>query len=456
MKHTEDFDLPSIGWPSQNHRRHLFGESEGGKGFAMLIDRTSALTLTAGPATSVMLSNDLLQAIHQFIGLEDEVLVGGELDGSKLRAKTVVSVDPSRRIARRLASLGYTWQRSYFVIRREEGRYIFLPSEDSKLFSAGLRFYVPFRTRGRILKGLVAGMSWVKAERWLPLRLLVASKGALPLAVLSAGLTGENRPFFAWHLNGRGHSRKINLQVMRPNGEILGYIKLSLNEEASRYIQHEASVLTQLWTCPQMRPYIPKTLIYGHWTGSYLLFVSALEGKAAPVAFTRTHSGFLQELSAICPVERPGNVLVNETAKRCEQASLFLQPGWKEIKEEALDKARRLLEGQSVPCGIIHGDFVPENTLTRNGRLLVFDWECSAVDAPIAWDVFHFNLEVAYLLKKKVEKVFSIPQSRASRGSWLLYLLDSARHLSESEMTRNRAIRLQCRRELLCRETARP
>jgi hypothetical protein len=403
-----------------------------------------------------MLSAGLQRSIHKLIGLGDEVQVVTKLDSDRLTAQAVVSFTPSRRITRQLAQLGYTRQHSYFVIRRQDGRYMFLPPETPKLFSAALQIYVPFRMRGRILKGLVAAVPYVKAEKWLPMRLVIASKSELPLEALVTELTGEKRPFFSCLLNGQAHSSKINLQVMRANGEILGYIKLSLNGTASRYIRHEALVLTGLWAYPQMRPHIPRVLYHGNWEDGYLLFVSALGGKAGPVAFTSPHSEFLQALSTVCPVERAGNALVNETANRCEQSSFFMVSDWKEIKEKVLDEARRLLEGQSVACGTVHGDFVPENTLTMNGRLLAFDWEASATDAPIAWDIFHFNLEVAFLLKRKVDDVFAIPRSGASRGCWLLYLLDSARHLFGLNMTRNRSIRIQYRRQLLCRETARP
>jgi len=396
----------------------------------------------------------LLQTIQQFLGLEDKALLVNELEGGSLSAKAVVSVAPSNRAKRRLTHLGYTRQHSFVFFNQERRPFLLLPADSPELFLAGLRIYVPHKARGKVLKALASMLPWVGGPRWLPIRLTIASREALPLEALVTELTGERLPIFAWLINSRGHSSKINLQVMRPDGGILGYIKLSLNKTASQCVRHEASVLSQLWNYLELRPCIPRVLYQGCWLDGYLLFVSALSGKPGPLAYTSSHASFLRTLSAIRPVERPGGLLVKETRERWEQSPLFLGPDRMEIGQRVLEKANQLLEGQSVPCGVIHGDFVPENTKMMNDRLLVFDWERSAADGPIGWDIFHFQLEVAYLLGKKVDDVFSIPKSPIDHACRLLYLLDSVCRLSEVELTRSRAIRIRYRHQLLSQEAS--
>ncbi|HUZ48083.1 MAG TPA: phosphotransferase [Terriglobia bacterium] len=314
---------------------------------------------------------------------------------------------------------------------------------------------MPQKSRGKVLKAFASKLPWIGAPKWLPQRLTIASKGALPLEALITKLTGEKSPVFAWFMNLCAYSSKINMQVMRPDGEILGYIKLSLSKVASHSLRHEASVLSQLQTYPELRSSVPRVFYHGEWSDGYLIFVSRLAGKSDPLAFTSSHARFLQTLAAIRPVKRDGELLVKEIRRQWEQSLPRLGSEWVEIGQSALEKANRLLAGQSVPCGVIHGDFVPENTMMSNDRLLVFDWERSAAGMPKVWDIFHFHLELAYLLGKKVEDVFAIPESPVNHACWLLYLLGSACRLSEAAQTRARTIRIRYRRQLLSQEVSR-
>lgn len=417
----------------------------------------------------------LQHAIYRFLGLEGKTLLlnRGEPNGNCLSAKAVISVAAPKQVKRRLTQMGYTRQHSFVFFCREGRPYLLLPVDRPESFLAGLRIYAPYRirgkvlkafisvlpritgttrTRGKALKALVSTLPWTAGTRCLPMRLMIASREALPLETLVTKLTGEKFPVFAWLINSRAQSSKINLQVMRSDGGILGYVKLSLNETASRCVRHEASVLSQLWGSPELRPSIPQVLYQGCWLDGYALFASALPGKSGPLVYTSSHASFLRTLSSIAPVQRPGELLVKETRARWEQSLPSLGSDWTAIGQGTVEKARRLLEGQSVPCGIIHGDFVPENTRIMNDRLFVFDWERSTADVPIVWDIFHFHLEVAYLLRKRVEDIFSIPKSPIGHACWLLYLLDSTRRLCEAEPTRASATRIRYRRRLLAQD----
>ena len=407
------------------------------------------------PAEVRFAHDNLHQAIQQFLGLQDKSPLVKKLDGQSLNGKVVVSVAPSRRTRQRLAQQGYARQRSFISINRAGRPFLLIPSDSPELFSAGLQIYVPQKSRGKVLKAFASKLPWIGAPKWLPQRLTIASKGALPLEALITKLTGEKSPVFAWLLNLYAHSSKINMQVMRPDGEILGYIKLSLSKVASHSLRHEASVLSQLRTYPELRASIPQVLYGGDWSDSYLIFVSRLAGKSGPLAFTSSHARFLQTLAAIRPVKRGGELLMKETRGRWEQSLPRLGSEWVKIGQSALEKANRLLAGQSVPCGVIHGDFVPENTMMSNDRLLVFDWERSVAGRPSVWDLFHFHLELAYLLEKRVEDVFSVPESPVDHACWLLYLLGSTCRLSEAEQTRASAIRIRYRRQLLSQDASR-
>jgi hypothetical protein len=48
---------------------------------------------------------------------------------------------------------------------------------------------------------------------------------------------------------------------------------------------------------------------------------------------------------------------------------------------------------------LCHGDFAPWNAQLVDGRLVLFDWEYADLEAPAAWDLFHFNVQKMRLLE---------------------------------------------------------
>jgi hypothetical protein len=245
--------------------------------------------------------------------------------------------------------------------------------------------------------------------------------------------------------------RKLTIQVMRPNGEILGYIKLPLTEEATERVRHEAEVLERLWSFAALRGHIPKVLHAGDWGYGYILFQSRGPSCPGPIQFNHLHEDFLQKLRDLHQVRKPGGALVKEIAARWQKAEPSLDSAWRALGQAALMKAEHELDGVLVPCGFAHGDFAPWNTRVGDGQLWVFDWESASLEAPTSWDTFHFNTQVAALLDKKDN--LPAPQDRRSgvRASFLLYLLDSASQLlGEENLTLDTG--LESRRQLLARQ----
>jgi hypothetical protein len=268
-------------------------------------------------------------------------------------------------------------------------------------------------------------MVGARCQGFVPHKLLVASRGALPLEALVQEVTGEGETVFALSLGTPNRFRKLTIQVMRPDGEILGYIKLPLTEAATERVRHEAEVLRRLWDVTALRGHIPKVLHAGNWENGYILFQSRGPSYPGPIQFNNLHEDFLQKLRGLPQVQKPGEALVKEVAARWQRAEPSLDSAWRALGRAALMKAEQELGGATIPCGIMHGDFAPWNTRVENGRLYAFDWESAAWDAPILWDLFHFHVQVASLLNKNSKRVLALSRSSGERASFLLYLLAS-------------------------------
>ena len=368
-----------------------------------------------------------------------------------LPASVVVSLNPSRSLKADLTRQGYATTRWFFVLPSLTSPRWLFPLGNGRCSLAGLEIYKPYARTARILKGLLTTMVAAHYPGFATHRVLVASRGPLPLEALVREVTGESQAVFALSLGTEMRFRKITVQVMRPDGEILGYVKLPLTDAAVERVRHEAETLNHLWSFPALRAHIPRVLYSGEWRNGYILFQSGGPTRPGPVQFNRQCEEFLQLLWGIQTTEKPGHVLWEEVAARWRKAEPGLSSGWRALGEAALAKAKRELDGVMVPYGVAHGDFAPWNTRVGEGRLYVFDWEFASWEAPTLWDIFHFKTQVGALLKKKNDMHISRDRRSGERASFLLYLLNSACQLFGEESP-SLGVELEFRRQLLAKQ----
>jgi hypothetical protein len=397
---------------------------------------------------------DLLQtAIDQLVGTGNQGAApsGNEVQPGDLPATVMVSLNPSRSVKADLTRQGYATTRGFFVLPSLTSPRWLFPLGNGRCARAGLQIYEPYTKAARILKGLLTTMVAARFLRFAAHRVLVASRGALPLETLVREITGECQPVFALSLGTEMRFRKLTVQVMRPDGEILGYIKLPLTDAAAERVRHEAETLNHLWSFAALRLHIPRVLYSGEWGDGSILFQSGGPSRPGAVLFNRQCEEFLQLLWGIRTIEKPGHVLWEEVAARWRKAEPSLASGWQALGQAALAKAKRELDGVMIPCSVEHGDFAPWNTRMGGGRLYVFDWESASWEAPILWDIFNFKTQVAALLNKKNDMHISGDRRSGERASFLLYLLNSACQLFGEESPAH-GIGLEYRRQLLAKQ----
>jgi hypothetical protein len=314
----------------------------------------------------------------------------------------------------------------------------------------GFHIYTPYAQAAQTVKATAVRFIQAGWNGWGCSRVLIASRERLPLEKLVAEVTGELEPSFAMSLGVGGNVRKLTVQVMRANGEILGYVKLPLTEAAAERVRHEAATLERLRHFAPLRPYIPKVLYASEWVDGHILFQSAGPSCPGPVEFGALHESFLRTLWSAYQVQKPGRELVEEVAARWRKGDPLLNADLRELGKSALERAHRELDVVTIPCGIMHGDFVPWNTRLDNGRLFAFDWESAAWDVPLVWDAFHFHVQLANLLKRKTGKRFLLDRSRNNKGCCMLYLLNSiSGYLEEAGIDHPGIV---CRKRILLRE----
>lgn len=395
--------------------------------------------------------NDILhQAIYRFASLGDYGTAPPAYErvyGSP-SAPVLVSLNPSNSVKRDFARQGYAKARVFFALPSLNAPRWLFPLGRCRCTLEGLQIYKPYKRRARILKALLTTMVTAHCQGFAPNQVLVASREILPLETLVREVTREYQPVFSLLVGTEAHFRKLTVQVMRPDGDILGYIKLPLTDAAVERVRHEAETLNHLWRFPALRPYIPQVLYSGEWGNGPILFQSGGPSRPGPQQFNSQCEEFLRLLLAIHSIEKPGHFLWEEVAARWCRTELNLASGWRDLGWAVIKKAKQELDGVLVRYGTTHGDFAPWNTRVADGRLYVFDWEYASWEAPTSWDIFHFKTQAAALLNKKDNRQIFPDRGPSERASYLLYLLNSACKLFGEESPA-RAIGLEYRRQLL-------
>jgi thymidylate kinase len=367
---------------------------------------------------------DLESALRQLIApasVQAEAVNQHSLESERSHA---IVLSPTNCIRQELRQNGFGKHQDFLAVPSARAPKWALPLGDPNLTTAVLQMYVPFASSAILKKKLLAVLLKAGWQGWSSSHVLLATKSELPLGAFVRDVTGENSPRFSLWIGTPERFRAVTIQVMRPGGEILGYIKVSLTYSAIERIQHEAQLLNWLWGFPQLRSHIPKVLHAGKWGEGYLLFQSPGPSRAGSVVFGEVQTAFLQKLWSVQPVKVPGHLLVERIGTGWRTAQPLLHTTWRELGQDALRRAYQGLDGASIPCGVMHGDFAPWNTREQNRQLFVFDWQSAALEMPTSWDIFHFCEQVTSLLHTKQNSELS-KVNRNQKALFFLYALHS-------------------------------
>ena len=374
----------------------------------------------------------LLQALQLLVGSDVNLVDPNDPFPDQARPDcSVLSLHSSRRFRKTLMNRGYTYLHSFLTIPSSTTPRWLLPVGDRRKMIAGTAMYEPNKRISLLAKKtLIALIRLGWGGECCP-RVLLASKTRLELEELVRSVTGEARPVFALSFGRQAAVRKLTVQVMRPSGEVLGYIKLPLTKAAVERVRNEASTVDRLWNCQALRPHIPRLLYDGPWNNTHIVFQSPLEGERGPLVFGSTHEGFLRTLWDAHYLDLPGEKVVGSVAAKWEKISRILGNNWEEIGEEALRRCASDLRNKTIRCGVTHGDLAPWNTRLKHDQLLLFDWESADWQTPNTWDIFHFHVRTYFLNSKKGLHI--IKRDASDESSFMLYCLSSACQLREED-----------------------
>jgi hypothetical protein len=287
-----------------------------------------------------------------------------------------------------------------------------IPLSSRRVASASLRAYSrlrPLRTRG-VRVALGVGMQVGLAQRLLHdhLTVSVAEDVAvrdLPSILLTEHLRrllGGQELAPAIGIGRPGPNRKPTLQLFALDGRPLGFAKVGWNEVTRRLVANEARALAACGDRSFRLVAVPRLLFSGGWNGLQLSVVAPLPAEV------RRH----RRRAAMPPLAATQEI-ADVSGRRW--TTLGSSRYWRRLSgrlEDArahdlaplLERCRLALElqaGTVLPFGGWHGDWVPWNLAWRGRRLHVWDWEHSAEEAPVGFDVLHYHFHVPFTAERR-------------------------------------------------------
>lgn len=198
------------------------------------------------------------------------------------------------------------------------------------------------------------------------------------------------------HIGPARANRKPVLQLLSPDGELLGFVKVGVNGLTRRLVAAEGRSLEHLAGAGLTRVETPGVLHSGTWRDLEILVQEPLPiwQRRSPLAPARLAEGML-EVASVGGVRR--EVLAASgfwTGLADGLAALSPTPTVLALRG-AFDVLTRRAADVEVPVGSWHGDWTPWNMASVPGRLLVWDWERFEQGVPLGFDALHFELQSA-------------------------------------------------------------
>ncbi len=204
------------------------------------------------------------------------------------------------------------------------------------------------------------------------------------------------------HIGPPRANRKPVLTVVSPEGAVLGFAKVGVNDLTNALVAAEAAALQELGRSSYTSMVVPSLLHAGRWNGADVLVQSPLPvwGRRddAPVA-TSIRSRAMLEVAAI---GRHETDLWQTTFWHAALDRLrAVPPALASAAAAVLDAVSVVATNAPTVVGVgaWHGDWHPSNMAAVGGRLLVWDWERFAGGAPVGVDALHYSLQEAITVR---------------------------------------------------------
>lgn len=254
-----------------------------------------------------------------------------------------------------------------------------------------------------------SGRNGIMLKRWLPLlhRIAVVRR-KIHIETMQCRLNSEllmtlekafnaNDLEFSVFCGTPSVHQKITMQISK-GSHILGYCKISDNEEIASLFDKEAQLLKDL-NSKEIKN-IPECLFCGNLPDGYTLFVQTtaktLESKVVH-EWGDIHTQFITDMSnsTIQKLRFENSDYFHTIEALREHIEWLPAMVDKSVVERTISDIYNCWQGKEVTFSAYHADFTPWNMFVEKGELFVFDWEYAKMTYPPMLDRYHFFTQTA-------------------------------------------------------------
>ncbi len=318
---------------------------------------------------------------------------------------------------------GYRRTETMAVLPAGRGRSFTITLGTGNAAARALSSYGALRSpRQRLARHLAGVALTASAGRHTPFRMIdvgVAERredegGEGPIGDHLARLLGARRVLIAFG-GGRGPYRKPVLQIFDEDGAPLAYVKVAWNDWSRQAVAAEAAALRAIagrrdsagsasagsasgGSGGGATLRAPRLIAETSWNDLSLLVVEPLppQVRGVPLTTPLPPVGWLRQVVELGP---------------CYEGELAASGWWSGIRrriaateaptrprlQAVADSIERTYGSTVLSFGAWHGDLVPWNLATIGEQLYAFDWESSAMEAPVGLDAVHYHFQISFV-----------------------------------------------------------
>lgn len=286
-------------------------------------------------------------------------------------------------------------QTEFLLVPNETRPVLLVPRRPRRATAAALRHYKASAVGGRRLafRGLAAAAQLGLADV-LPHRVTVGPTGDGPEADVVAYLRKvlDQELVVSLRVGPPRANRKPVLELLSPDGEMLGFAKVGITGLTRGLVRTEAAALDVLSAAGLTRLQVPRLLHHGQWREHEVLVQTPLNGSGRTVSRAMLTSA-MAELATTAGVSTQvvGRSGYWRTLRARLEACADREPAAALL--QVMGNLQATADVTSLAFGSWHGDWTPWNMASSDDQLLVWDWERFESGVPIGYDALHHQLQ---------------------------------------------------------------
>ncbi len=193
---------------------------------------------------------------------------------------------------------------------------------------------------------------------------------------------GEPQLIASIILGPKRRNRKPVLQLIRPDGVVVGFVKIGWSPLTRQLVSNERDILLRIESHLPEKIEAPRVLFHDSRPepdGRVIVVSAALKNGPRP---KRSGPLTLDFVTSLARSVSGGTVKVRD---------LTVVPKWLENQtlRPFVDKVLEHSGEIELEVGLWHGDLTPWNTSTTEKMMVIWDWEFAGLGRPVGFDLLH-------------------------------------------------------------------